>query len=173
MTQVCLLDSNRLSSLLRDALSWSDAVSSLLVSAKNGSILAYAFKTTTPSIKTMRTKSATMTAAYAAASESTLIFESQVTGAISVIAPVADHLLLAVNGAESDEAETTHQQLYSSRQQSTSGAQTDADAEEDLDSDTNEEDDRAQIRQDLEFVSQELAGTLREELASMKWPDDI
>jgi hypothetical protein len=171
MTQVCLLDSNRLSSLLKDALSWSDAVSSLLVSAKNGSILAYAFKTTTPSIKTMRTKSATMTAAYVAASESTLIFESQVTGAISVITPVADHLLLAVNGAESDEAETTHQQLYSSHQQSTSGTQTDADAE-DLDSDTNEED-RAQIRQDLEFVSQELAGTLREELASMKWPDDI
>ncbi|EHY60196.1 hypothetical protein HRR83_009156 [Exophiala dermatitidis] len=117
-SQVCLLDSDRLSSLLRDALSWSlstndanggddsnnnkHSVSSLMVSAMNGSILAYAYRDgQTPSVKDMRTQSTTMTAAYSTvASEDAdvLVFEAQNTGAVSVITPIADHVLLAVTG---------------------------------------------------------------------------
>ncbi|KAL2448261.1 hypothetical protein ABEF95_015635 [Exophiala dermatitidis] len=117
-SQVCLLDSDRLSSLLRDALSWSSStsdanggddsnsnkhsVSSLMVSAMNGSILAYAYRDgQTPSVKDMRTQSTTMTAAYSTvASEDAdvLVFEAQNTGAVSVITPIADHVLLAVTG---------------------------------------------------------------------------
>lgn len=101
MGQVCLLDSDRLSALLRDALAWSDNVSSLMVSATNGSILAYAYRENkTPSIKAMRTQSTTMTAAYTVASEDSLVFEAQNTGAISVISPIGDHVLLAVTGPE-------------------------------------------------------------------------
>ncbi|KAI9874709.1 MAG: hypothetical protein M1823_007626 [Watsoniomyces obsoletus] len=101
MTQVCLLDSVKLSALLQDALTWSSTVDSIMVSATNGSILATSSRGEAPEIKDLRTLSTTMTAAYTVASENTLVFEAQATGALSVIVPVADHVLLAVNGPPS------------------------------------------------------------------------
>jgi hypothetical protein len=161
MTQVCLLDSDRLSLLLRDAISWSNHVSSVMVSSLNGSILAYAYRDATPSIKRMRTQSTTMTAAYTVASEDILVFEAQNMGATSVIAPIADHVLLAVTGPEPKlvNGETSAESNF------------DHGGGADLDDEDDEE--QQQIRTDLEVVSQELAHLLRGELATLKWPDDI
>ncbi|RMZ75789.1 hypothetical protein DV738_g5270, partial [Chaetothyriales sp. CBS 135597] len=77
----------KLSQVLQDALSWKSSTSSLMVSATNGAILSYAFKGPTPGIKELRTMSTTVTAAYAIASEDVLIFEAQVSRALSVIVP--------------------------------------------------------------------------------------
>jgi hypothetical protein len=168
MAQIRLLDSVRMSKLLEDALSWSPAVSSLLVSASNGSILAYAFRSDTPSIKEMRTLSTTMTAAYTAAAENTLVYESQSSSTISVIGPVADHVLLAVTGAAP--TNTT-----AGRAANSEDISTDAKEDTDTDDEEGEEEDSAQAetRLELELISEELATILREELRDMRWPDDI
>ncbi|OAL22252.1 hypothetical protein AYO22_07296 [Fonsecaea multimorphosa] len=177
MTQVCLLDSDRLSSLLREALSWSENVSSLMVSALNGSILAYAYRGTTPSIKAMRTQSTTMTAAYTVASEDVLVFEAQNMGAISVIAPVADHVLLAVTGPEPKQKQALQNGHDSSQEhgQVVNGVEDHTEGEGGEENGPQDEEDRdiQKIRDDLEAVSQELANVLREELAVMKRPHNV
>lgn len=173
MTQISLLDSRRLSSLLRDALSWNDNISSLLVSAKNGSILAYAFRGTAPSIKALRTMSTTLTAAYSVASEDTLVFESQNSCSLSVITSVADHLLLAVSSSDGHEADRSTSNLYSVQPQEESEPTEREGLEEDQTDGQGEESRKEQLRKDLETVCEELAGILRDELAGMKWPEDI
>lgn len=169
MAQICLLDFARLSKLLEDALSWSPAASSLLVSANNGSILAYAFRSNTPSIKDMRTLSTTMTAAYSAASENTLVYESQSSNTVSVINPIADHVLLAVTGVAAANA-------YDGDAAVADKASWDEDNNTDAeDAEDQGEEDRtqAETRFDLESISEELATILRAELRDMRWPDDI
>lgn len=170
MAQIRLLDSARMSKLLEDSLSWSPAASSLLVSASNGSILAYAFRTETPSIKDMRTLSTTITAAYTAASENTLVYESQSSSTIAVIAPVADHILLAVSGEATTDKPAGHSYAATADEEPKE-ARGGADTEDER----SEEDDNAQAetRHELEFISEELATILRDELSDMQWPDDI
>jgi len=169
MSQVCLLDSDRLSALLRDALPWSDNVSSLMVSATNGSILAYAYMDTTPSIKDMRTQSTTMTAAYTVASEDILVFEAQNTGAISVITPIADHILLAVTGPEPKKPKPAQNGHLEDAEHASVGTEESHEEEGQIE----EDEGHHQIRTDLEVVSQELARVLREELSKLKWPEEI
>lgn len=172
MAQIRLLDSARMSKLLEDALSWSPAASSLLVCASNGSILAYAFRSQTPSIKDMRTLSTTMTAAYTAASENTLVYASQSTSTISVIGPVADHILLAVTGVAP--ANATAGNAVAVDKDSTE-ARGNRDTVDEASEESEEEEDSAQAetRHELESISEELATILREELRDMRWPDDI
>ena len=168
MTQVCLLDSARLSSLLSNALDWNSTVDSMMVSATNGSILATAFRHEPPSIKDLRTLSTTMTSAYTVASEDVLVFEAQATRALCVIVPVADHILLAVNGPARGEIFDGH---------GDAGIDGDRDSAEEAAQDEESEDDAAvqqgRTRADLESVSEELAMTLRKELSGLKWPVDI
>jgi len=173
MTQVCLLDSSRLSSLLQDALSWNDNVASLMVSAKNGSILAYAFRKATPSIKDMRTLSTTMTAAYTVASEDVLVFEAQNTHAMSVIAPIADHVLLAVNGPQSSSSNNDHHEPVGNDSTGEDEPSEDMNDSEGDAPATEHAEDGEQRRAELEVVSQELSALLREELGGMRWPEDI
>lgn len=171
MTQAGLLDSDRLSSLLEEALGWSGHVSSLMVSSLNGSILAYAYRNSTPSIKAMRTQSTTMTAAYTVASEDVLVFEAQNMGATSVITPIADHILLAVTGPEPPtQASETQENGNGLQDVDQESYVSNGDRNGFADSDDEEQ---QQIRTDLELVSQELANTLRGQLSSLKWPDDI
>jgi hypothetical protein len=177
MTQVCLLDSARLSSLLEDALDWNDTTDSIMVSANNGSVLATAFRHKTPQIKDLRTLSTTLTAAYTVASEDVLVFEAQATRAISVIRPVADHILLAVNGPlREEEAETSNE----NEMMGINGNNEDSTAEEDEAGAADEGSDSAsalaqalQTRTELEGVSEELASVLRKELSGLVWPNDI
>ncbi|RVX73681.1 hypothetical protein B0A52_02571 [Exophiala mesophila] len=175
MSQACLLDSSRLSSLLEEALEWSDHVSSLMVSSLNGSILAYAYRNSTPSIKAMRTQSTTMTAAFTVASEDVLVFEAQNMGATSVITPIADHILLAVTGPEphawSSKIRINGETAQDENGNQEEGAHTLNRGQNGFaDSDDEEQ---QQIRTDLELVGQELANMLREELSALKWPNDI
>ena len=174
MTQVALLDSARLSSLLKDALTWSDSVASLLVSAKNGSILAYTCRDSTPSIKTLPTKSTTMTAAYSASADDTLILESQDTAMLSVITSVGDHLLLAVSGDEQKKPQTKHAMHSTKPQPGSEAGDVEEDGEMESEGDTQEIASRREdIRQELEEVSSELADVLRDELQALRWPYDI
>lgn len=175
MSQACLLDSNRLSSLLEEALGWSGHISSLMVSSLNGSILAYAYRNSTPSVKAMRTQSTTMTAAFTVASEDVLVFEAQNMGATSVITPIADHILLAVTGPEPhtwpSKSQTNGEMAQDENGDQDEGAHTRGRGQNGFaDSDDEEQ---QQIRTDLELVGQELANMLREELSALKWPNDI
>ena len=156
-----------MSKLLEDALSWSPTATSLLVSASNGSILAYAFRAAAPSIKDMRTLSTTMTAAYTAASENILVYESQSSSSTSVIGPIADHILLAVTGANA--------RIGDGQTRSDERSSKEVQADSDTDDEALNEDDGAQaeIRLELELISEELASVLRDELRDLKWPDDI
>lgn len=173
MTQVALLDSNKLSELLHQALSWRDAVSSLMVSATNGAVLAYAFRDGTPTMKDIRSLSTTTTTAYTVASEDVLVFEAQESRALSVLAPIADHVLLAVQGPG-----RRHDSRNESMRASAANGRT-PDGEERGEqvagaaevADNLQEQDH--IRGDLEYVSEELAALLRIELRGMKWPEDI
>ncbi|KIW22522.1 uncharacterized protein PV07_12400 [Cladophialophora immunda] len=118
-----------------------------------------------------------MTAAYTVASEDVLVFEAQNMGAVSVITPVADHVLLAVTGPEPKHKQAPPNGLESSQghEQMVNGAEDHSEDEEGEENDNQDEEDgdTQKIRDDLEAVSQELASMLREELAVMKWPDDI
>ncbi|KAK5078467.1 hypothetical protein LTS08_006572 [Lithohypha guttulata] len=161
MTQVSLVDSGRLSALLQEALGWNDEISSITVSAQNGSILAYSFRHNTPSVKAMRTRSTTVATAYAIAGQDSLVFEAQRTGALTVISSVADQILLAVTGPEPQGVDPYEKTVH--------------EADSTVDGDTTDEEDPkiARLRTELETVNQELASIIREELSEMKWPEDI
>lgn len=161
MTQVSLVDSRRLSTLLREALSWNDQVSSIIVSAQNGSILAYAFRHQTPSVKAMRTRSSTVTTAYAIAGQDTLVFEAQRTGALTVISAIADQILLAVTGPEPYDIDPYEKTVH------------EAHGNEDGEEEPEPSSEASRLRGELEVVNQELASMIRDELAGMKWPEDI
>ena len=175
MAQICLLNSSRLAELLKEALTWNESVSSLMVSATNGAILSYAFRGPIPSIKELRSLSTTATAAYTVASESTLVFEAQVSRAISVITPLAQHVLLAVTGperkAEEEEQDTTGSSAANGGLDMMEEHATNQALNKKHEYEHSKE--AQQMRADLESVSEELGGTLREELSSMKWPDDF
>ena len=170
MTQVCLLDSVRLSELLKEALEWNSTVESILVSAANGSILATAFRHETPDIKDLRTLSTTITAAYTVASEDVLVFEAQATRALSVIVPVADHILLAVNGPPQGEPGENRERAVINGDQY---EEHDEDTSQEEEADTEQTAEQEQTRSDLESVAEELANILRKELAGLSWPHDI
>lgn len=161
MTQVSLVDSTRLSGLLREALSWNDQISSIMVSAQNGSILAYAFRGQTPSVKAMRTRSTTVTTAYAIANQNTLVFEAQRTGALTVISAVADQILLSVTGPEPQGVDPYEKTVHEANGISTN------------DDDEGEDPETTRLRPELEAVNQELASIIRQDLTEMQWPEEI
>lgn len=107
-----------------------------------------------------------MTAAYTAASENTLVYESQSPETISIIGPIADHILLAVTGTSDANTSGDH-------------AVDEVPEEDEDDADTEDEEGdqkdgtQAETRLELESISEELATILREELRDMRWPDDI
>ena len=172
MSQVFMLDSDRLSSLLRNALQLSDRVSSVMGSAANGSILAYAYRDESPKIKGIRTQSTTVTTAYTIATEDTLVFEDQDSGAISVITTVADRVLLAVTGPEPQKTAPLQNGHSQDHEHPTLNGTSEHD-EEDEEHAVSQDTVPQQMRDDLEGVSQVIASALREEMATMRWPDDI
>lgn len=164
MTQVSLVDSGRLSALLQEALNWNNDISSILVSAQNGSILAYAFREQTPSVKAMRTRSTTVTTAYTIAEQDTLVFEAQRTGALTVVSAIADQILLSVTGPEPQGIDPYEKTVHEALSEDA------GDTAEEIE----EEDPQiTRLRNELEAVNQELVGMLKDELAGMRWPEDI
>lgn len=164
MTQVNLVDSGRLSALLQEALSWNSDISSIMVSAQNGSILAYSFRHQTPSMKAMRTRSTTVTTAYAIAGQDTLVFEAQRTGALTVVSTIADQILLAVTGPEPQGVDPYEKTVHEAVSEEIT------EVREELEE---EDPEIIRLRGELEAVNQELVGMLKDELAGMKWPEDI
>ena len=167
MTQISLVDSSRLSALLEEALNWNEETSSIMVSAQNGSILAYAFRHNTPSVKAMRTRSTTVTTAYAIAGQNTLVFEAQRTGALTVVSAIADQILLSVTGPEPQDIDPYEKTVHEAAENDIDGAGMDDSHEQDSET--------RRLRSDVEVVCQELASMIRNDLAGMKleWPEDI
>jgi hypothetical protein len=176
MAQVSLLDSGKLSDLLQQALAWREAVASLMVSATNGAVLAYAFREGTPSMKDIRSLSTTTTTAYTVASEEVLVFEAQVSRALSVVTPIADNILLAVQGYGREDG-STNEPVPGTTEQSintSNGADAVNQSPGHDEPDTQYGRQRPErIRIDLEHVSDELSAALRAEMRGMKWPEDI
>ncbi|KPI39418.1 uncharacterized protein AB675_5137 [Cyphellophora attinorum] len=191
MAHVNLLDSRRLSELLEQALSWRKSVDSLMVSATNGAVLAFAYRAGRPTMKDIRSLSTTTTTAYTVASEDVLVFEAQLSRALSVLAPVADQVLLAVHGpgrgdlkidgnmqgldvngdgthGAEDEREEGNNAEVDEHEDEVGGAVEDTTAR-----DGDDEEEQNRIRADLEYVSDQLAVILREELRGLRWPEDI
>lgn len=109
----------------------------------------------------MRTRSTTVTTAYAIAGQDTLVFEAQRTGALTVISSIADQILLAVTGPEPQGIDPYEKTVHESN-----GAVDGEDEPEPSPEVT-------RLRGELEAVNQELASIIREELAGMTWPEDI
>ena len=145
-----------------------------MISATNGSILAYAFQDQTPEIKELRSLSTTVTAAYTGASEGVLVFEAQISRAMSVVTPLTDHVLLAVTGPEGKISEPTSDRVGADMTNGTDADSGDSnkfsegEAEDDRDDGPQE-----QIRADLETVSEQLTAALRTELSNIRWPEDF
>lgn len=136
-----------------------------MVSAQNGSILAYAFRQHTPSVKAMRTRSTTVTTAYAVAQQDVLVIEAQRTGALTVISAIGDYILLAVTGPEPQDVDPYEKTVHEAA----------PDDETEFADEHSQETDSSvtQMRVELEAVNQELAEILSSELAGMNWPEDI
>lgn len=188
MAQVNLLDSRRLSELLEQALSWRESVASLMVAATNGAVLAYAFREGRPTMKDIRSLSTTTTTAYTVASEDVLVFEAQLSRALSVLAPVGDQILLAVHGPGRGNLgvdEKIRKLTINGDGGHAEGSGEGDDEEEENEENTdntgnvaaeqneNDEAEQSRIRADLEYVSEGLAAILREELRGLRWPEDI
>ena len=187
MAQLSLLSSPQLSSLLRSALSWRPAsIDSLMVSATNGAVLAYAFRNQdTPTMKEIRSLSTTTTTAYSVGSAEgdALVFEAQLNRALAVVVGIGERVLLAVHGKGKDQEkevsgvngtggdEDADEEERDGEEQSGSAADA-ADAEDD-DEHGDDQQEQQRVRADLEYVSEGLAAVLREELRGMRWPDDI
>lgn len=134
------------------------------MSAQNGSILAYAFREQTPSVKAMRTRSTTVTTAYTIAEQDTLVFEAQRTGALTVVSAIADQILLSVTGPEPQGIDPYEKTVHEALSEDA------GDTAEEIE----EEDPQiTRLRNELEAVNQELVGMLKDELAGMRWPEDI
>lgn len=138
-----------------------------MVSAQNGSILAYAFCRRTPSVKAMRTRSTTVTTAYSIAGQDTLVFEAQRTGALTVISAIADQILLSVTGPEPEDVDPYEKTVHEA------ASDADADGTQINEYPEDQESDILRLRTELEAVNQELAGIIRDDLSGMKWPEDI
>lgn len=188
MAQVNLLDSRRLSELLEQALSWRESVASLMVAATNGAVLAYAFRDGRPTMKDIRSLSTTTTTAYTVASEDVLVFEAQLSRALSVLAPVGDQILLAVHGPgrgnlgiDGKMQKLTVNGDGPDDQESGDVGNEEEQGDEDAANggndgaaqDKNDQEEQNRIRADLEHVSEGLAAILREELRGLRWPEDI
>ena len=124
-------------------------------------------------MKEIRSLSTTTTTAYTVASEDVLVFEAQLSRALSVLAPIADHILLAVQGPggsssrRNDSANKTTPNGHRG-----AGNDDDEDLAQSMDAATSTQE-QDHIRADLEYVSEELSALLRAELRGMKWPEDI
>lgn len=174
MAQVSLLDSRQLSDLLEQALSWREAVSSLMVSATNGAVLAYAYREGSPTMKELRSLSTTTTTAYTIASEDVLVFEAQLSRALSVLAPIADHIILAVHGPGRDSTlNNTLKPVSNGVDSGSNGVEVEEGDTSRIQGEEQGTYDQDRVRADLEYVSESLAAVLRQELRGMRWPDDI
>jgi hypothetical protein len=169
-TELLLLEYDRMSELLNDPAFWSSpgTLTSILLVATNGSILAHAYANP-PSTRTMRSEATSYSATHTAYMSTTGTNQDNgvtrcVDGQATVITSVAAHVLLAVTGKSSDS--TTSDRTVSSSSSSFSSPNHQQAANEpsgfpqhDLNT--------------LISISDELTSLLRAELSDMRWPEDF
>ena len=170
-TELLLLDYKRMSELLNDPTFWSTpgTLTSLLLIAKNGSILAHAYGSP-QATRLMRSDATSYSATYTACMSTagskpddgvTRCFDGQAT----VITAITSNVLLAVTGGRPPaiSSDTTQSTSSSSSNSMANGH----DAAEDP----------AEFPQDelevLLSVSDELTSLLKTELSEMRWPEDF
>ena len=166
-TELLLLDYDRISELLNDAAFWSTpgTLTSILLVATNGSILAHAYANP-PSTRVMRSDATSYSATYTAyVNTAGASHESGVTrcvdGQATVIASVTPHVLLAVTGRTSDSVLNRTGSSSSSISSSHQQAITEASELPQRDLDV------------ILSINDELTSLLRAELSDMRWPEDF
>ncbi len=169
-TELLLLDYKRMSELLNDPAFWSTpgTLTSLLLIAKNGSILAHAYRSP-QSTRVMRSDATSYSATYTAfMSTAGSKPEDGVTrcidGQATIITAITSNVLLAVTGRRPPATSSDTTQSSSSSSNSMANGR-----------DTT--DDSAELPQDeleaLLSVSDELTSLLKTELSEMRWPEDF
>jgi hypothetical protein len=169
-TELLLLEYDRMSELLNDPSFWSAAgtLTSILLVATNGSILAYAYANP-PSTRIMRSEATSYSTTYTAYMNTTGADQDNgvtrcVDGQATVITSVAAHVLLAVTGKTSDSMTANRTRSSSSSSFSSSHDQKPA------------RDPSEFPQHDLDIllsISDELTSLLRGELSDMRWPEDF
>lgn len=169
-TELLLLEYERMSELLNDATYWSAAsiLTSILLVATNGSILAHAYANP-PATRVMRSEATSYSATYTAYVHATTTNpDTGVTrcadGQATVVTSVASHVLLAVTGKASDSTMSDRNMSSSSSSFSSLHGPKAAEPPSDFpqhDLDT------------LLSISDELTSLLRAELSEMRWPEDF
>ena len=169
-TELSLLEYDRISELLNDSTFWSapGTLTSILLVATNGSILAHAYANP-PSTRVMRSEATSYSATYTAYMNTTDTNQDNavtrcVDGQATVVTSVAAHVLLAITGRTSDS--TTSHRTRSSSSSSLFSSQDRKAAEEPSEFSQHDLD-------TLLSISVELTSLLRAELVDMRWPEDF
>ena len=169
-TELLLLDYKRMSELLNDPTFWSTpgTLTSLLLIAKNGSILAHAYRTP-PSTRVMRSDATSYSATYTAFMSSTGWKPEDgvrrcINGQATIITAITSNFLVAVTGRHPPATSSGTTQSSSSSSHSMANGH---DATEDS----------TEFPQDeleaLLSLSDDLTSLLKIELAEMRWPEDF
>lgn len=169
-TELLLLEYNRMSELLNDPTFWSTpgTLASLLLIAKNGSILAHAYRNP-QSTRIMRSDATAYSATYTAYMGTTGTNNGDgvtrcIEGQATIITAITPNVLLAVTGK--CPAETASDMTNSSISSSTSIID-----EQNAPEDTSEFPQRE--LEGLLSTSDELTSLLKTELSEMRWPEDF
>ena len=168
-TELLLLEYDRMSDLLNDPTFWSTpgTVTSILLVATNGSILAHAYADP-PSTRVMRSDATSYSATYTAYMNTAGTSHDNcvtrcVDGQATIITSVNGNVLLAVTGKASDS--TTPDGTASSSSSISSSHHQQA---------TNEPSEFPQHDLDILLsISDEITSLLRAELSDMRWPEDF
>ena len=161
-----LVDYARLSELLNDGSFWKTPgpLYSILLIAKNGSVLAHAYAKT-PTTRVIRSEATSYSATFSAYADSKSADLTEgitccTPGQATVITSITKHVFLAVTGRTSEPPDS---EANPSSASSTSDLETKADEpglpQDELD--------------DLLSISDELTSLLRVELSTMLWPEDF
>lgn len=169
-TELRLLDYDRMSELLNNPTFWSTpgTLASLLLIAKNGSILAHAYRVPRPT-RVMRSDATAYSATYTAyMSTSGMNHGDSVTrvidGQATVITAITSNILLAVTGTRL--AATTSDTTKSSSSSSTSLANDHGAVDESSDFPESE-------LEALLSITDDIISLLKSELSQMRWPEDF
>ena len=165
--ELLLLEYGRLSDLLNNAAFWDKpgALKSILLIARNGSVLAHAYSEL-PSTRSMRSDATAFSATYTAymntapASVSQGVTRSSAEEA-TIITSIAANLLLAVSGSVPSESSQSDASTSTSSLTSASNEHAAVGNFPQHELDT------------LISISDELTSILRDQLSEMHWPEDF
>lgn len=197
LPEIKLLDEHSLFELINERSIWSRSsnLSSILIFAHNGALLAHAHRDQHP-IRLARTESATFSAAYISymnghrdrthsettsdkdetrelADSGPIIYESRTSNHMTIITPIAPKILLAVTGSiPPEEVPSRAENPADALSATTSLPASPSPPHSSEHSGTNGYlGPPRSLLEELGFTSEQLASVLREEMRGMWWPD--